>query len=413
MTKRTLLNIITTEIGENADATMTETQDRLRLLKYYTLFGFFVIGVITVLLGQVLPILSVRLGLNDAESGTLFLAQFGGSLLGTLFAVRHAKRHGFVVTTLIGLIFMIAGLPGLNFSNFAICWGAIFIYGVGLGLTIPAINLLTIETTPVEQQSSSLNLINFAWGVGAICSPPFVALIARGDSLAAVTIILDFALLILASCFLSASRNLSDQKADQPTPDLDERIWNRPSSWLFILFGFFVIGIESGLGGWLTTYSGSIENGGPAINLTILFFVFLVFGRAIASIISRRMSESALISICSVTLLIGIFLIVFGEAGAMIGAAVAGLGTSAIFPTNMVRFTRVFGPNATRNATPLFISGICGAASLSWLTGLVSTEYGSLRIGIAVLLVAAITVLLLQTAIVMVFVVQPRKKKSF
>ncbi|MEP6705617.1 MAG: MFS transporter, partial [Acidobacteriota bacterium] len=336
---------------------MTDTPDLLRFLKYYTLFGFFVIGVITVLLGQVLPILSVRLGLNDADSGTLFLAQFGGSLIGTLFAIRHAKRHGFVVTTLVGLIFMIAGLPGLNFSSFAICWGAIFVYGVGLGLTIPAINLLTIETTPVERQSSSINLINFAWGVGAICSQPFVAIIARGDSLSAITIILDVALLILALCFLSASRNLTDQKADQPSSDPAPTIWRHPSSWLFILFGFFVIGIESGLGGWLTTYSASIANGAPAINLTVLFFAFLIFGRAIASFISRRMSESTLISICSVTLLIGIFLIVFGEAGAMIGAAVAGLGTSAIFPTNMVRFTRVFGPNATRNATPLFISG--------------------------------------------------------
>ncbi|MEP6703581.1 MAG: MFS transporter [Acidobacteriota bacterium] len=381
---------------------MTDTLDRLRLLKYYTLFGFFVIGVATVLLGQVLPILSVRLGLNDAESGTLFLAQFGGSLMGTLFAVRHAKRHGFVVTTLVGLIFMIAGLPGLNFSSFAFCWGAIFVYGVGLGLTIPAINLLTIETTPVAQQSSSINLINFAWGVGAICSQPFVALVSRGDSLAAITIILDIVLSILALCFLSASRNLTDQIADQPSPGLAPTIWQTPSSWLFVVFGFFVIGIESGLGGWLTTYSASIANGAPAINLTVLFFAFLVFGRAIAAVISRQVSESALIWICSVTLTIGIFLIVFGEGEAMVGAAVAGLGTSAIFPTNMVRFTRVFGPNATRNATPLFISGICGAASLSWLTGLVSTEYGSLRIGIVVLLTSALMVLILQTAIVVV-----------
>jgi fucose permease len=69
----------------------------------------------------------------------------------------------------------------------------------------------------------------------------------------------------------------------------------------------------------------------------------------------------------------------------------------------MVRFARVFGANATRNATPLFVSGICGAASLSWLTGLVSTQYGSLRIGITVMLAAAVIVLFLQTAIVLVF----------
>ena len=380
---------------------MSEVSSQSRLLKYYTLFGFFVIGVVTVLLGQVLPILSDRLHLNDSQSGTLFLAQFGGSLLGTLFAVKHARRYGFVVTTFVGLIFMIAGLPGLNVSNFAVCWIAIFIYGVGLGLTIPAINLLTIETTPAARQSGSINLINFAWGIGAICSQPFVAAVSDGGSLVIVTLILDAALILLAFCFLSASRAVAHENADEQLLEPGNRIWHRRSAWLFILFGFFVIGIESGLGGWLTTYSESLP--AQSVNLTVVFFSFLVLGRGIASIISRQMSESVLISVCSVTLLTGIFLIVIGEGLATVGAAVAGLGTSAIFPTNMVRFSKIFGPAATRRATPLFIAGIAGSASLSWLIGLVSTTYGSLRFGLVVLLIAAVTVLLLQMVIVIVF----------
>src|SRR6187455_539733 len=129
--------------------------DKHRSLKYYTLFGFFVIGIITVLLGQVLPVLSARLHLNDAEAGAFFVAQFGGSLLGTLFATKIARRVGFVITTVIGIVMMIVGLPGLNFESFAACWIAIFVYGAGLGLTIPSINLLTIEVTPPERQSSS------------------------------------------------------------------------------------------------------------------------------------------------------------------------------------------------------------------------------------------------------------------
>jgi fucose permease len=378
------------------------------MLKYYTLFGFFVIGVVTVLLGQVLPILSGRLDLNDSQSGTLFLAQFGGSLLGTLFAVKHARRYGFVVTTLVGLIFMIAGVPGLNFSNFATCWIAIFVYGCGLGLTIPAINLLTIETTPAEKQSSSINLINFAWGIGAICSQPFVAAVSDGKSLLTVTLILDAALILLAFCFLSASRAFTHENADEQLLEPGNRIWHRRSAWLFILFGFFVIGIESGLGGWLTTYSESLP--ARSINLTVIFFSFLVFGRGIASVISRHISESVLISICSVTLVTGIFLIVIGEGFATAGAAVAGLGTSAIFPTNMVRFSRIFGPAATRRATPLFIAGIAGSASLSWLIGQISTWYGELRFGIVVLLIAALLVIMIQVAIVFVFTAELRHR---
>lgn len=375
--------------------------DYFRFLKYYTLFAFLVIGVISVLLGQVLPILSKRLDLSDAQAGTLFLALFGGSLLGTLFAARLARRYGFVLTTLVGLILMIVGLPGLSFYEFTLCWLAIFIYGGGLGLTIPAINLLTIEVTPASLQSSSVNLINFAWGVGAICSQPFVAFVSGGDSLTAVTVILDIALLILAVCFLSVQRGVVDQITREPESGRATSIWRRPSSWLFIAFSFFVIGIESGLGGWLTTYSESL-NVSPSINATVVFFSFLVFGRGLASVVSRRLSENFLISICSTTLLIGIFLIVVSEGAAMLGAAIAGLGTSAIFPTNMVRFTKIYGRAATQSATPLFISGICGAASLSWLIGLISAEYGSLRVGIVVLLISAAIVVALQTAIALI-----------
>jgi fucose permease len=133
-----------------------------------------------------------------------------------------------------------------------------------------------------------------------------------------------------------------------------------------------------------------------------VFFSFLVLGRGLASVISRHLTENVLISICSILLMVGILLIVVSEQAAMIGAAIAGLGTSAIFPTNMVRFTKIFGPTATRHATPLFISGICGAASLSWLIGFVSTEYGSLRIGIVVLLISSVIVVILQTMIAMV-----------
>ena len=372
-------------------------------IKYYTLAGFFVIGIVTVLLGQVLPILSRRLDLNDAQAGTFFLAQFSGSILGTLISSRIARRNGFVATTLIGLVIMVVGLPGLNFHEFILCWLSILTYGIGLGLTIPAINLLTIETTPTDRQSSAINLINFAWGVGAICSQPFVELVSRDASLVAVSVILVVALIVLVVGFASLHHM---HRAAQPVEESISpraRIWNRPSSWLFILFGFFVIGIETGLGGWLTTYSESLRPIGHEINLAVVFFAFLVLGRGLASIISRRLSENLLISICALTLFAGIVIIVSSETAAVLGAAIAGLGSSAIFPTNMVRFTRIFGPNSTREAAPLFITGIMGAASLSWLIGLISTKFGSLRIGIVVLLVAAVLVLALQAAIVVKF----------
>ncbi len=376
----------------------------LRSIKYYTIFAFFVIGVVTVLLGQILPILSTRLNLDDAQAGTLFLAQFSGSMLGTLFAIRAAKRVGFALTIVVGLVLIAVGLSGINTPSFAVSWAAVFFYGSGLGITIPSINLLTIETTPEATRSSSVNLINFSWGVGAISSQPFVAAVSRDNSLAAVTVILIAAVLVLAICFASAARTSREQTTAEAGPVSDVRIWRQPASWLFLLFNFFVISIEGGLGGWLTTYSEDLKlSGAGTINLTVVYFTLFVVGRGLASIVSRKVSENVLITTCATLLVVGIGLIVSSETLAIAGAAIAGLGSSAIFPTNMVRFTRVFGSAATRQSTPLFISGTLGAASVSSLIGLVSTTFSSLRMGILALLVSAVFVFTLQIVIAFVF----------
>src|SRR5688500_16350553 len=116
---------------------MTEVSSQLRSLKYYTFFGFFVIGIITVLLGQVLPILSSRLSLNDAESGLLLSAQFAGALVGTFIVGWLIRRFGFATTSLIGILLIGAGLPALNSEAFIVCWIGIFVYGFGIGLAIP------------------------------------------------------------------------------------------------------------------------------------------------------------------------------------------------------------------------------------------------------------------------------------
>ncbi len=378
--------------------------DEYRSLKYYTLFGFFVIGIVTVLLGQVLPILIARLALNDAEAGVLLSAQFAGALVGTVIVGRMIRRFGFAIASVTGVGLMIVGLPGLNATSFVACWIGIFVYGMGIGISIPAINLWTIEVTAPEKQSSTVNLLNFAWGLGAICSRPFVALVAGETSVAAVTLPIVGALLAVAVCFLSGVRRWNAAASDGIGSVSTGNIWRRPEAWLFLLFSFFMIGVEGGVHGWLTTYSESLRSSaGPAVNATVVYFGFYVLGRGIASFISRRMSENTLISICSVILVFGVFLIVVSENLILVGAAVAGLGSSAIFPTNMVRFAKIFGPTATRHATPIFLAGTFGAATISSLVGFVSYRLESLRAGIVVILISAALVVILQWAISVVF----------
>lgn len=80
----------------------------------------------------------------------------------------------------------------------------------------------------------------------------------------------------------------------------------------------------------------------------------------------------------------------------LLGASVAGFGTSGIFPTNLARFTRIFGESATRQAAPFFICGGLGGAFTTWFIGYVSYHSQNLRSGFFVLLVSSLILIFLQ-----------------
>jgi fucose permease len=372
----------------------------LRRLRFSIQFGFFLIGIVTVLLGQILPILSTRLSLNDAQAGILFLAQFSGSLCGTLVSGKFIRRFGFVTSLTIGFVLIIIGIQGLIFTNFFICWLAIFVYGFGLGVAIPITNLLIIKITSLTRQTAAVNFVNFCWGLGAICSPLFVAAFAVDDSLLMPALLLEGLMLIVCIMLVTMPRDIvPKQDLSNPLEGFTDSIWNQPVAWLIVAFNFLHIGIESGLWGWLTTYSQRLAvESSVWTNAATIFFVFLVIGRGLASIISRWLSENRLLFFCLAMLLAGIILILIAGNPliSLLGAAVAGLGSSAIFPTNMSRFAKIFGEAATQRATPLFVAGGLGAALTSSLIGLVSARYNSLETGMFVVLFSVVMLIAIQ-----------------
>ena len=57
------------------------------------------------------------------------------------------------------------------------------------------------------------------------------------------------------------------------------------------------------------------------------------------------------------------------------------------------------GPTATRNATPLFICGTLGSATVTWLIGFLSNKMSDLRSGMYVLAVSVVILLVLQVGL--------------
>ena len=366
-------------------------------------FVFFLSGIATVLIGQVLPVLSNKFELSDLQSGYFFPAQFAGSLTGTLLTNWFGRKGKLVLASTIGSALMAAGILMLNLGSYELALAAFLVNGLGIGLTLPAINVLILERDPLNS-AAALTFLNFFWGVGAIVCKPFVDLTVRDTSLWSTTGILATPLTISAVLLLLLPSNREARVARPAEGDASlVPIWSNPLAWAIALFNFIHVGFESGFGGWLTTYTNRLE-GTVSLHLispTFLFFLFFVIGRGIAPVFFRFLDENRMLLASLVTILIGlaVALTANGIFQLSIGSSLCGLGTSSVFPTNVSSFSKTFGSDAMRRATPLFIAGTSGATIITWLIGFLSNTTGSLRAGMFVLLVSIVLLVLLQVGL--------------
>jgi fucose permease len=77
----------------------------------------------------------------------------------------------------------------------------------------------------------------------------------------------------------------------------------------------------------------------------------------------------------------------------VVGASMAGLGFSSVYPINISLLSHWFGETATRVSGAIFAIGNLGGATLPWVVGAVSTKTGSLRAGLSVPLCGALGML--------------------
>ena len=372
-----------------------------RFLRIFVHFLFFLSGIVTVLIGQILPIMARHFSLDDLQVSYFFPAQFAGSLAGTYITSRFARQSNFLSATILGGCLMAGGILLMNIDVFSVCLVGFLINGVGIGMTLPSINMLVLEMNR-DRSASALSILNFCWGLGAIACKPFVDLWSSADSIGLTTFILAAPLLLFTFLLFLTAGESKPKMAKASTDDetVATAIWTMPVAWMIALFNFIHVGFESGIGGWLTTYAGRLD-GQPLANWvspTLLYFLFFVIGRGFAPALFRFLNENKMLMIGLTIVLVGmIFTLSAGTVTVLsLGASIAGFGTSWIFPTNVARFSKTFGETAARRATPLFICGTLGAASSTWLIGFISNKTGSLHSGMFILILCILLLIFLQ-----------------
>jgi fucose permease len=361
--------------------------------------AFLPTGILTTLLGPMLPILIVRWALNDTQAGNLFLVQFLASVVGVQLSGVLLSRLGFRPAFLLGLLLMAGGVATLYMGSRWLGLASVAAYGLGLGLIIPTDSLLIAEisagsglTSSGSSRTSAVSLLNVFWGVGAVLCSLMVAWTAAHKVLpfflGAVALLLVLLALAMRNLPFPPAETLTAQSASW------REMAKSPAIWLFAAVFFLYPGAETAVGGWIGSYVSRLGARGAAMAsmMPAFFWSALTVGRALGTAFLRHASERHVLRAGCAAGAAGIGLMLWAPSllGVIGGALITGLSFATLYPITVARLSQRFGVAARSIGAIMFSLAAVGPAVLPWMVGVISHATGSLRAGLLLPLAATV-----------------------
>jgi MFS transporter, FHS family, glucose/mannose:H+ symporter len=371
---------------------------KTRYLTTLLFVGFVVNGVVTVILGPILPVLRARWGLNDSQVAWFFPTQFIGSLVGTLISSWVIARAGYRLPIGIGYAMLGLGVAGLGTSNQFLALTATAVFGIGYGLLTPGTNLYIAETGG-KRRAAAVSLVNFTWGIGAVACPILVSLALPGHHLNLFFWMVTAAGSALALAVFFAPWNRRSE-ASQAAAAGDDEARKIPHVGIILAALFFIyVGTETGTGGWIAELAKrfALDAGTRYTIVPTFFYTGLLVGRGLAPLVLRIVRENNLVLMA--LSLAGVGEIIIQKAHTLavmeLGATLAGLGLASIYPIYIAWLSLWYRERARKIGGVMFSLAALGGAFGPWMVGVISKQVDSLRVGLLVPLISVATMLVL------------------
>jgi fucose permease len=349
----------------------TAGRDRRVLLSKTALAGvaacFLLMGAVVGGYGPLLEHLSRRFEISLAVAGAIFSAHFAGALIAVFVSMWAMERVSGRISIWVAL-----GSFGLGCAVVALApaWPAflagVFVVGFGFGGLDLGLNQLVAHSEG-RRRSAVLNGLNGAFGLGAVAGPILISRLGR-DHFS----LLYFGAAVFALALFPAVAGIRGRLPVTP------RTSNyRPGALvgLFIIAFVFYVGLEIGVGGWMTSHLESLgRQSVEAASLTSGFWLAMAVGRLLAVLIPDRIPPPAVVisgtAIASIALLCAL-----NSTAAPIAYIVTGLAIAPVFPTGLVWLTRL-RPGDSRATSWMFPATMVGGGVIPAGIGIVIASVG-------------------------------------
>ena len=329
--------------------------------------------------GPLLPSLTAAFHLNDSQSGLLLFAYYAGTSLGALLCGRyHARNLTF------GFLALTGACIAVSIVHRAFLYPVFLFLGLCVGVPMTAV---TMQAGRIfgARSAAPLTFLNFSWSAGALVAPLLAARLLLNHTFRAAYVIL-----ACAAFFAAVACGLQLEESPEATPAPPAQAspnHNLRFIALFALLTFLEVGVENTTGSWLATYVLRTSGAGvawAAASSSLFWFGFLA-SRGLSSLLLLRVDPARVLRVAMFTgLVAAIGLLAWpGTAFHVLAMTILGAALAPIFPLLLARFFA----HARQSSDSRWVLSLCGfgGSVLPWLTGWVSAQSGSLRLGLVTL----------------------------
>ena len=335
----------------------------VHLLLAIIYMAFISLGLPDGLLGAAWPSMVPELGTPVSFAGVIFIIISVGTVVSSLLSQRLNLRFGPGRVTAFSVAMTAAALFGFAScrSAWQLCLWALP-YGLGAGSVDACLN----NYVALHYASRHMSWLHCMWGIGASVGPYIMgAVLSAGRHWSAgyrSIGVLQLALTALLLLSLPLWKKGEEQgEGEKAKPLRLKEILAIPGAKPLLLAFFCYCALEQTMGLWAGSYLALYRSFTPerAAGFTGLFFLGITLGRALNGFLTIRFSDSFLTRTGFVIIALGIaaVLLLLGDALALAGLVLVGLGCAPVYPCIIHATPARFGAGRSQAVIGILMAG--------------------------------------------------------
>ena len=364
------------------------------LLLLIIFLAFISLGLPDSLLGSAWPSMYGTFGVPVAWAGAVSMIISLGTMTSSLQSDRLTRRLGPGKVTAASVAMTAAALFGFSISTsfWQLCLWAVP-YGLGAGSVDASLN----NYVALHYASRHMSWLHCMWGVGAAVGPAIMGWALTGGfgwpmgyrAIGILQTALTAALVLSLPLWRRPTAPLGvERRPDEEVPEAKplslKQTLSIPGVPLAVLLFFFYCAVEQTVNLWAGSYLTLAQGipAGTAASFAGMFFIGITLGRVASGFLTLKFTDIQLIRMGMAVVLAGIaaLLLPLGEASALAGLVLIGLGCAPIYPSAIHAAPAHFGADKSQAVIGVQMAGASlGTCLMPPFFGLIA-QYVSIRL---------------------------------